>query len=179
MYTISLLISMIFFLASCSSSQYTTVEIIWKNQNNATLVRWMWVRWSDRSILTSAHVVRDDALRYIVEGETYMVVKLDTPRDRAILSQRVVSGWYTENIWQLKSPLVWESIYTEVSRSKKIVTLTGKVLSPSGSVMGYDALGRVTYLTWVVLTDLPLLPWDSGAPIFTSSREVIDVVHVQ
>lgn len=178
MYTIFLFIS-IFLLTACTHNLYETVEIVWKNQTNATLVRWMWVRWSDRSILTSAHVVRDDNLRYMIGGEKYMVVKRDISTDRAVLSQNVVSGWYTENIWQLKSIYVWDPIYTEVNRSNKITRLTGKVKNPSGSVLGYDSLGRTMTLSWIVLTDLVLLPWDSGAPIFDKDRELIDVVHVK
>lgn len=178
MHKILILIS-IFLLTACTHNQYETVEIVWKNQNNATLVRWMWVRWSDRSILTSAHVVRDDTLNYRVDGEKYIVVKRDISADRAILSQRVVSGWYTENIWQLHNIYVWDPIYTEVIRAKKMVRLTGKVLNPNGSVIGYDSMGRVTSLSWIILTDLTLIPWDSGAPIYNRDGEIVDVVHVR
>ncbi len=178
MYKIFIFISL-FLLAACTQNQYETVEIVWKNQTNATLVRWMWVRGSDGSILTSAHVVRDDNLKYMIEGERYAVVKRDISTDRVILSQRVVSGGYTEDIWQLHSIYVGDPIYTEVSRSKKITRLTGKVLNPSGSVLGYDSMGRTTTLSWIVLTDLTLLPGDSGAPIYNRDGELIDVVHVR
>ncbi len=178
MYKIFIFISL-FLLAACTHNQYETVEIVWKNQTNATLVRWMWVKGSDGSILTSAHVVRDNSLKYMIEGERYAVVKRDISTDRAVLSQRVVSGWYTEDIWQLHPIYVWDSVYTEVSRSKKITRLTGKVLNPSGSVLGYDSMGRTTTLSWIVLTDFTLLPGDSGAPIFSKDGELIDVVHVK
>lgn len=139
----------------------------------------MWVKWTDGSIYTSAHIVRDDTLSYIIGWEKYMVVKRDIWSDRAILSQRVVSGWYTEDIWHLWPIFVWDSIYTEVIRDKKIAKLAGKVVDPSGSVVWYDAMWRTMTLSWIVLTDLALLPWDSGAPIFSSDRELIDVVHVK
>ena len=57
--------------------------------------------------------------------------------------------------------------------------MTGKVVDPSGSVLGYDMTGRVVTLSGIVLTDLDLQPGDSGAPIFTTEREIVDVVHVR
>lgn len=178
MHKILILISL-FLLTACTHNQYETVEILWKNQTNATLVRWMGVKGSDGSILTSAHVVRDDNLSYMIQGERYRVVKRDIWSDRAVLSQRVVSGWYTESIWQLKSIYVWDPIYTEVNRSKKITRLNGKVLNPIGSIIWYDNLGRTITLSWIVLTDLELLPWDSGAPLFDRDGDLIDVIHVK
>lgn len=178
MYKILALIS-IFLLTACTYNQYETVQILWKNQTNATLVRWMWVRWADGSILTSSHVVRDDNLNYMIGWKKYMVVKRDIPTDRAVLSQYVVSGWYTDDIWQLKSIYIWDPIYTEVNRSKKITRLTGKVQNPNGSALGYDNLGRTIALSWIILTDLTLLPWDSGAPIYNRDGELVDVVHIQ
>jgi hypothetical protein len=66
-----------------------------------------------------------------------------------------------------------------VSRSGSIVRQVGKVVDPSGSIVGYDTTWRVVTLSGIVLTDLDLLPGDSGAPIFTLDRELVDVVHVR
>ena len=55
----------------------------------------------------------------------------------------------------------------------------GKVLDLSGSIIGYDTTGRVVTLSGIVLTDLEFLPGDSGAPIYTLDKELIDVVHVR
>ena len=152
------IIFILLFVSACSHHQYETVEILWKNQTNATLVRWMWVKWSDGSILTSFHIVRDDNLNYMI---------------------RVVSGSYMDDIWKLKSVYVWDPISTEVNRFKKITQLKWKVVNPSGSALGYDNLGRTTTLSWIVLTDLSLIPWDSGAPVYDRDGELVDVVHVQ
>lgn len=173
------IIFILLFVSACSHHQYETVEILWKNQTNATLVRWMWVKWSDGSILTSSHIVRDDNLNYMIWWQKYIVVKRDTITDRAVLSQRVVSGSYMDDIWQLKSVYVWDPISTEVNRFKKITQLKWKVVNPSGSALGYDNLGRTTTLSWIVLTDLSLIPWDSGAPVYDRDGELVDVVHVQ
>lgn len=40
-----------------------------------------------------------------------------------------------------------ESIFTEVMRSGSLLTLTGIILNPSGSVIGYDNFGRIATLS--------------------------------
>lgn len=169
-----------FLLVACTRTPYETVQIIWKNQTNAIVVKWMWVKWGDRSILTSAHVVRDDTLEYLTEWEIYSVLQRDNLVDRAILIPNNLNR--DENYmdsWQMRKTSTGESIFTEVMRSGSLLTLTGIILNPSRSVIGYDNFWRIATLSWIVLTDLELLPWDSGAPIYDAEREVIDVVHVK
>ena len=195
---------MILLLVSCTSQGYETVEIMWKeSQNGQIMVRGMGVRLSDDSILTSAHVVRDDRLIYEISGIRYQVTERDMTGDRAILEKREKSGILphlggarggTPNIPLLNSntiPLLtspkwggtkvqkWDQVFTEVSRSGSIVRIAGKVVDPVWSVTGYDMTGRVITLSGIVLTDIDLQPWDSGAPIFTTQWEIVDVVHVR
>ena len=87
MMRISLLISISLLLTACTQSDYQAIEIIGINQSQQTVVRGMGVRLRDESILTSAHVVRDDRLSYQVGPLRYRVVERDIIGDRAILSQ--------------------------------------------------------------------------------------------
>ena len=175
----SLLISMILLLVSCTSQGYQTVVIVWKeSQNRQIMVRGMGVRMSDDQILTSAHVVRDDRLIYEAGWVIYQVSDRDMTGDIATLSQTQVAKNQTQ-ILRLSSVQKWDQVFTEVSRSGSIVRMTGKVVDPSGSVLGYDMTGRVVTLSGIVLTDIDLQPGDSGAPIFTTQWEIVDVVHVR
>ena len=181
-----ILILLTFLLSACTHTTYETVEIVWKNQNNTTVVKWMWVRWSDGSILTSAHVVRDDALVYEINKMPYRVKMRDTIGDRALLSANYtwgvmndgdrITALFLVNRQNIKK---WDSIYTEVIRSGSITQISGKILELNASILGYDTLGRVTTLSGIVLTDMILSSWDSGAGIFTLSGELVDVVHVK
>jgi hypothetical protein len=88
------------------------------------------------------------------------------------------SGWVTD-IPILVDPIAWERVFTEVSRSGSIVTLSGAVIGIGASVVGYTQHGWMTDLSGIVLTDMILSPWDSGAPIYNSKRELIDLVHIK
>jgi V8-like Glu-specific endopeptidase len=186
---ISLLISILTLLSACTQRQYETVEIVAKeSQNGQIVVRGMGVKFSDDSVLTSAHVVRDDRLVYEISGIRYQVSERDSVGDRAILSQNQnpklqiywnVSSWGQDSLKKTTTIQKWDPIYTEVSRSGSIVRITGKVLDPRGSVTGYDTTGRVVTLSGIVLTDIDLQPGDSGAPIYTPEWEIVDVVHVR
>ena len=170
---------MILLLVSSTSQGYQTVEIVWKDsQNGQIMVRGMGVTLSVDQILTSAHVVRDDRLVYEVGWVIYQVSDRDMTGDRAVLSQTQGAKIQTQ-IPRLQQIQKWDPIFTEVSRSGSIVRIAGKVINPSGSVTGYDMAGRVVTLSGIVLTDLDLQPGDSGAPIFTTQWEIVDVVHVR
>ena len=170
---------MILLLVSCTSQGYETVEIVWKeSQNKQIVVRGMWVRIGDDQILTSAHVVRDDRLIYEAGWVIYQVSDRDMTGDIATLSQTQVAKNQTQ-ILRLSSVQKWDQVFTEVSRSGSIVRMIGKVVDPSGSVTGYDMTGRVVTLSGIVLTDIDLQPGDSGAPIYTTQWEIVDVVHVR
>ncbi len=176
---IPILISMLLILVSCTSQSHETVEIVWKeSQNKQIVVRGMWVRIGDDKILTSAHVVRDDRLIYEAGWVIYQVSDRDMTGDIATLSQTQVAKNQTQ-ILRLSSVQKWDQVFTEVSRSGSIVRMTGKVVDPSGSVLGYDMTGRVVTLSGIVLTDIDLQPGDSGAPIYTVEWDIVDVVHVR
>jgi hypothetical protein len=179
MLKILLSISITLTLVSCTSHRYETVEIIWKEtQTHQIIVRGMGVKLSTDQILTSAHVVRDDAMIYEIGWQIYQVSYRDSWGDRAILS----TPSHPQNqiqMPQFQRVRLWDPIYTEVSRSGSIVQIAGKVLDPAWSVLGYDPLGRVVSLSGIVLIDGDLQPGDSGAPIYTPEWELIDVVHVR
>ena len=84
---------MLLVLVSCTTQSYETVEIIAKeSQNGQIIVRGMGVKISDGSILTSAHVVRDDRLVYEISGIRYQVSERDEIGDRAVLMKSEKSG---------------------------------------------------------------------------------------
>lgn len=185
-------------LTSCMNKQYQGVQIDGKErQNSVVVVKWMGVPISENSILTSAHVVRDDRLVYEVGWVEYKVIERDTVGDRALLKKIRTSDLSTSfgkinnpspnlpflNSGKWKQVQIgikkWDPIYTEVNRSGSIMRVEGKVLDPSGSILGYDTIGHVETLSWIVLTDIALLPGDSWAPIYTREWELVDVVHVR
>ncbi len=174
-------------LSSCTiQSQITdgVVHITWLH-DGIEVVRGMWVCVDQSTILTSAHVVRDDALRYEVWGMRYEVSERDTLTDRAYLTVmseglgvKNICRDYKEYIW--KSDIVsWESVSIPVVRSGSLVILTGTINSLTGTLLAYDTLGRTQVLSGIIMTDISLVPWDSGAPILDEEGRVVDVVHVQ
>lgn len=172
-----LLILWAFLIVSCSKISDTTVEIVWKN-NSTVVVKWMGVILADLTLLTSAHVVRDDQLVYMVWWEEYIVSKRDTIGDRAILSKKNTQSQWNLNIFPKKvTPGI--PVYAEAIRSGSLMTLTGIVTNPSWSIVAYDSLWRIMTLSGIVLTDIVFSPGDSGAGIYTIEWELIDVVHVK
>jgi hypothetical protein len=123
-------------------------------------------------------------------GSTLTILQRDTITDRAIFTisdtdytkamsdtviTRILHDMDTSRIW-LK---IWDPVFTYVFRSGSVVRLDGKVLEPNGRTLGYTKRGQIMILSWVVLTDIRVVPGDSGAPVFTSdTNEFIDVVHV-
>ncbi len=179
MFKLIFALSLICALASCTAGRYEAVHILWKfPQDSEIRVRGMWVRLPDHSILTSAHVVRDDSMIYDIDWERYQAVYRDIPWDRAIIA-RDTTHQNQPQIPKLATVQLWGPIYTEVSRSGVIVRIAGKVVDPAASVLGYDSLWRVVSLSGIVRIDVDLSPWDSGAPIYTSLWELVDVVHVR
>jgi hypothetical protein len=187
MFRIFIFISASIFLISCTKLDYETIEIIGKDPTTSEVrIRGMGVRFPDGSILTSDHVVRDGII-YNIWGIGYHLWERDITGDRAILSEvqdlKFSELYLIEHIKNPRRNLIklqkWDSIYTELSRSGSIVRQVGRVVDPNGSVTWYDTTGRVVVLSGIVLTDFDLLPGDSGAPIFTLDRELVDIVHVR
>lgn len=178
---ISLFIIVVSIVSSCTSTWYQTIEIIWMDTTNDQIsVRGMGVILDNASVITSAHVVRDDQLRYSIQWEVYAIVQREVAGDRALLSQKNNNTDFPWTIgWFPQVVSTWSLIYSQVMRSGKIQTLTGKVISPYDSILGYDSLWRITTLSGIVITDIEYFPWDSGAGIFDSRGKLIDVVHVK
>jgi S1-C subfamily serine protease len=178
-YPISL-ISLIL-LSSCGQSLSPTdwVVSIRGYRGETEVVRGMWVCIAEDRVLTSAHVVREDRLRYEVWGMRYEVWERDFSTDRAYL--KTMTNTCTlprEYIWKIETLTIWEKISIPVIRSGSLITLTGSITSLTGTRLAYDSVGRTQMLSWLILTDISLLPWDSGAPILDGQGRVIDVVHV-
>lgn len=179
MYRIIFFISILFLLVSCSTEKTQVVEIHGYS-DNSVVVRGMWVEYPDGSILTSAHVVQDSQIEYRIRDTIYTVWVVDVSHDRALLVERTRSEeWKALLFPEFPMSHTWDIIATKIKRGDKIVSLTGSIVSPSGSVIGYDSLWKTRTLTGVVITDIPLLPWDSGAPIYDMRGNLIDLVHVQ
>lgn len=180
-------ISCFLIIGACSHLQYQMVEIVWKeSQSSAVRVQWMGIRLVSWDIVTSAHIVRDDSLVYQIGNIPYSIRMRDAIGDRAVLSKNytwwiITDGAHiTSLFWANRENIQkWDPVYTEVTRSGRIVQISGKILDLNASILGYDTLGRLTTLSGIVLTDMILSPWDSGAGIFTLSGELVDVVHVK
>lgn len=132
----------------------------------------------DTSILTSAHVVSDDRLRYFIDWNNYIVIKRDIIGDRALLTQDAKQSEVSIGIYP-KLVKSGSQVYIQTVRSWSIVALTGVVILPKTSLSAYDSRGRNITLSWVLITDMDLNTGDSGAGIYTRDWKLIDVVHVK
>jgi hypothetical protein len=137
----------------------------------------MWVLHNDM-LITGAHVVRNQQLKYFAWDYEYDLQHIDYSKDRAILTQK--KPIQSDELYKV---FTWASygevVYAQVMRNNKITTLTGMVLDASGSVLGYNQLWRIMSLQWIILTNIQFVPGDSGAPIFNLSWELVDLVHIQ
>jgi hypothetical protein len=179
------LIILLMLLSSCGHvSPLDSVVSISGYQGSREIIRGMGVCIARDRLLTSAHVVRDDRLRYEVWGMRHEVWERDFDVDIAYMKMNNeqwtmsnVCDSYKEYVWKAQLT-VWESISIPVIRSGSLVALTGVITSLTGAVLAYDSVGRTQVLSWLILTDIPLSLWDSGAPILDEQGRVIDVVHV-
>jgi len=166
-------------LSSCTSDRNEAVEIYGYSENRV-VVRGMWVEYPDGSVLTSAHVIQDSRIEYRIHDTIYTVWVVDNSHDRALLVEESQSEeWKTLLLPEFSLSHTWDIISTKVKRGDKIISLTGSVLSPSGSVIWYDSRWKTRTLSGVVITDIPLMPWDSWAPLYDMKGNLIDLVHVQ
>ena len=178
MFRISLIFILMLLLSSCTKSGVSRdVQIFWKDGENI-VVQWRGVIMEDTSILTSAHVVSDDRLRYFIDWNNYIVIKRDTIGDRALLTQDAKQSEVSIDIYP-KLVKTGSQVYIQTVRSWSIVALTGVVILPKTSLSAYDFRGRNITLSWVLITDIDLNTGDSGAGIYTIDWKLIDVVHVK
>lgn len=191
-YMIIILCSTLLIACTTNLSSDWVVEIVW-TRNGIEIVRGMWVCIDHTTILTSAHIVRDDTINYILRSTDHRwssvigtVMERDITTDMAYLGiksevwkNNTLCKDYRTYIWKIDTWLIWNTISIPVFRSGAIETLTGTITSLTGTILGYDTLGRVQLMTWILMTDIPLQPWDSGAPILDGQGRVLDVVHVE
>ena len=173
-----LIIASLFIFTACTQSGFVPVEIAWKDNTNKIFIQWMWVVHND-ILITGAHVVRNQKLRYFSWEQEYVLQHIDYLKDRAFLTR-------SNQIWDMQKSYkfelqwsYWDFVSAFVKRDDKIMALTGIIIEASGSVLGYDAQWRITAIQWIVLTNIQFTPGDSGAPIFNSSWQLLDLVHVQ
>ena len=67
-------------------------------------------------------------------------------------------------------------IYALVFRSGSWMRIDGEILSEDASYIGYDTTLSGRVFTWALETDIVLLPWESGTPLWTSSGELLGVM---
>jgi S1-C subfamily serine protease len=138
------------------------------------------------AILTSAHVVSDPRLIYTfslddMTQSSVRVSAIDPVSDVALMVTDIsldgdTIGWVA---YPFAPTSTGDTISTTVIRSWALITLTGQVVSPSGQILGYTRDGRTETLSGVVITDLRVIPGDSGAPIYDRRGELVDIVHAR
>lgn len=176
-------------LSSCvlhSEVDDGVVQVIGVRGGNE-VVRGMWVCIDASTILTSAHVVRDDTINYQLRNARYQsihvnstIMERDNNSDIAYLrAQEDVCKRPKKYTWKTNDTGLWHAISIPVMRSGSMIMLTGTIISLTGTVLAYDTLGRTGLMTWVLMTDILTQPWDSGAPILDNEGRVVDVVHIQ
>lgn len=177
-------------MSSCSlSSNPLSIEdriVMIRGTHDGQVITWLGYRYDDQGIVTSAHVVSDDRYRYemIMHDTAYplSLVSRDRSRDIAYMVQ---SGWvlWSPDVLMSESQRAllhrWDPIMTYVIRDGMMHTLTWHIIDTHGSIIWYSDHGDIITLSGVLLTDLSVLPWESGAPIFSLEWKLIDVVHVR
>ena len=143
----------------------------------------MWILIDESTLLTSAHVVRDDRYGYSLgEGKnthSFRVIERDTLSDSALLSSEESKKKYRiEALYNRTNLYSGSLVHAIVSRSGSLVRLDGKIREINAKTIGYTEQWQIYTLSWIVLTDLWVESWDSGAPIFSESWVLIDLVHV-
>ncbi len=174
-------------LSSCTRTDPVTSTVVVRGILDGTeVVQGMGVCIAPDTILTSAHVMRDDRVRYEAWDMRYEIRERDIERDIAYMKigdekwwMKNVCGEYKKYIWKTPELQIGDSITTEVMRSGSIISLTGTIVSLTGTILAYDTLWRTQILTGVLVTDIEYLPWDSGAPILDTGWRVVDVVHTR
>lgn len=158
-------------------------EIVWTDWW-VEKIRGMWVMIDDRTVLTSAHVVDNDAFKYILleNGREIRLshIDRDLTRDIALMwiGETKSEIRLTDRIFRRLSLAKNEPITTYLIRSGSIIPTKWTIRDPDAHILGYTPAWQTRILSGVVLTDLDLSPWDSGAPVYDSRGELIDVVHV-
>jgi S1-C subfamily serine protease len=169
------------------ATRYQIWRITWSYPSlSGSIVRGIGTILTTWAILTSAHVVSDPRLIYTfsLDDMTQSVVRVNTIdilSDVALMVtdislDRDTTGWV---VYPFAPTHTGDVITTQVIRSWALITLTGQVVSPSGQILGYTRDGRTETLSGVVITDLRVIPGDSGAPIYDRRGEIVDVVHAR
>lgn len=154
------------------------ISLYAKDTSGIQTIRGSWYM-SGKFIFTSAHVVPDDRWIYFVSGSAlmYKVHFRDIYTDRAILASKNISNILLPVFSGSYMP-IWAPVYSLVFRSGSVQRLDGKVVW-TGDILWYTQEGKSFPIKWISLTDIEFLPWESWSPIFDTSWNLIDVVHVR
>ena len=173
--------------SSCSQRiDDTNIVKIYRKIDTQSELSWVWVRVEDWVYLSSAHVVRNNRYSYLIQSWASLfpvrIVAQDNEWDRVLLTttnnpwtpQRTIDEFLTEKS-NIKNG---DKVYTYLTRSGSLSRIDGTIIEVNAKTLGYTQLWQTYMLSWIVLTDLEVLPGESGAPIFSSRGGLIDVVHV-
>jgi S1-C subfamily serine protease len=169
------------------TSRYQVWRIIGSYPSlSGSIVRGMGTILPTWQILTSAHIVSDPRLIYTfsVDGMSQSSVRMSTIdplSDRALMVTDLSLNWDMIGwvVYPFAPTHTGDVITAQVIRSWALITLTGQVVSPSGQIIGYKRDGRTEMISGIVITDLSVIPGDSGAPIYDRRGELIDIVHAR
>lgn len=147
------------------------VMIIGESSLQKTQGLW-WNMWE--YILTSAHMLWDDQMIYVVEWQRVYPVLYDRDRDIALLTH---TGGTQRVEWYFSPIHTGATVYAPVFRSGAVQWLTGTVTHIDAEISVYMGRGRIWLFSPVILTTLPTQVGDSGAPVFDARGNIVDVVH--
>ncbi len=142
-----------------------------------------WVYTDSDTILTVGHVVSKNQ-KYRISKEWGKSVNERIIKDIIVstgsdIARILLEKFPQENI----SPIQYSSvsdidtlIYALVFRSGSWIRIDGKLLSKDTSYIGYDTILSGKVFTGALETDIVLLPWESGTPIWTLLGELLWVM---
>lgn len=130
-------------------------------------------RISEGVYLSAYHSVKN-AQRVEISWKHIFINSYDMGRDIVLLTDTQKNPLQFPNFWEKR---VGDFVKAYVLRSWSVSMITGNILSGSIS-LGIDLNSQIQSFTPNIISTLPTLMWDSGAPVFTYDSTLLDVVHI-
>ncbi len=187
-FPISFSLSIVFLFSSCAHENSSILEL---HPEERIVNISLWDGYSigkgvfidTNTLLTAGHVVSKNQ-EYMISKEwgkssnerKIQKILVSTGADMARIlleksSQEEISSIKRTSVSEINTP-----IYALVFQSGSWMRIDGKILSENASYIGYDVTLSGRVFTWALETDIVLLPWESGTPVWTLSGELLGVM---
>lgn len=134
-------------------------------------------------VLTSYHSVANDNEHIFIDWKKYFKIYFDNWTDIALLSEnknsdgaknfsKILEKYFTENT------SVWDTATVYVWRDGKLINMTGTIIEKNTEKTGMHTNGKLEKIFIKNMTNIVVVPGDSGTPIFDKNNKIIDIVHI-